>query len=173
MAIATSPERSRGRKKTSPTSTTTSSTTTTVVESTPRLVTDFGFPGCVYAAGPNGAVLMAQNANPAVTDPCGTDHTRPEALLGLHVSANGLAFGPNDSFWNGDLFIAEYGNNPGSSFGGHKVVRVPIDADGRAGAPVDVVVGVAPLDLAFGPPGTGLYVADFVTGLITLLRAPA
>lgn len=139
----------------------------------PRVATDFGFPGCVYAAGPGGTVLMGQNANPAVADVCGTDHTRPEALLGLHVSANGLAFGPSDPYWDGDLFIAEFGNTFGAAVAGHKVVRIPIDEAGRAGRPEDVMVGVAPLDLAFGPPGTGLYVADFATGLITLLRAPA
>ncbi len=41
--------------------------------------------------------------------------------------------------------------------------------NGRAQPPVDVVVGPAPLDLAFGP--DGLYVADFDSGAITLLRA--
>lgn len=49
---------------------------------------------------------------------------------------------------------------------------MPVDAAGVSGRPVDFFVGASPLDLAFGPPGTGLYVADFAAGQITLLRAP-
>lgn len=118
---------------------------------------DFGFPACVYKAGP------------APGPKCTAKHRRPEAALGLHVSANGLAFGPPAAPWNGDLFIAEYGNNPGESNAGHKLVRVPVTG-GRAGTPQDVLTLPSPLDVAFGPPGTGLYVADFGSGQILLLR---
>ena len=119
--------------------------------------TDFGFPACVYKAGP-------------VAGPrCSAKHRRPEVALGLHVSANGLAFGPPAAPWNGDLFVAEYGNNPGESNAGHKLVRVPMSG-GRAGQPRDVLTLPSPLDVAFGPPGTGLYVADFGSGQILLLR---
>lgn len=132
---------------------------------------DFGFPGCVYRAGAGGAAEVGQNPAVASTSPCSPAHRRPERLLGLHVSADGLAFGPGPegSFWSGDLFLAEFGSFSGVQ--GHKVVRVPIDAAGQASPPVDLLAGAAPLDLAFGPPGTGLYVADFATGQITLLRA--
>jgi hypothetical protein len=124
-------------------------------------VEDFGFPGCVYAAGGE----VAQNRNPDVSDQCDpTQIVPPEALLGLHVSADGLAFGPD-----GDLYIALFGNNPGEIPAGHKVIRVPIEPDGTAGEPHEVVVdGGSPLDVAFGP--AGLYVADFAANTITLVR---
>lgn len=124
---------------------------------------DFGFPACVHRAGP------VAGQNPRVGAKCSPKHRKPETTLGLHVSANGLAFGPATAPWSGSLFVAEYGNNPGETNAGHKVVRVPISG-GRAGAPVDVLSLPTPLDLAFGPPGTGLYVADFGSGQILLLR---
>lgn len=124
---------------------------------------DFGFPECLYAA--DGTILD----NPVTPGTCGP-HEPPEELLGLHVSANGIAFGPDDSTWGGDAFIALFGNFFGSSVVGHKVVRVPIDTTtGESGPPQDAIPGVLPLDLAFGP--AGLYVADFA-GVITLYRAP-
>jgi DNA-binding beta-propeller fold protein YncE len=87
----------------------------------------------------------------------------PEALLGLHVSSNGLAFAPD-----GSLYIALYGNNPGEVSAGHQVIRVPISADGVVSGPHEVVVdGGSPLDVAFGP--AGLYVADFSANTITLV----
>ena len=128
---------------------------------------DFGFPACVYRAGPDGSEVTQ---NPAVEDTqtCG-DHTPPVATLGLHVSANGIAFGPQEGFWDGDAFIAMYGNNPGETNAGHKVVRVPVDEEGNVGPLEDVFISSAPLDVTFGP--EGLYVADF-GGQIILLRAP-
>jgi glucose/arabinose dehydrogenase/plastocyanin len=130
-------------------------------------VPDFGWPGCVYKAGPNGPEF---GQNPAVTRThrCDAAHTPPEVLLGLHVSADGLAFGPPQAPWNGDLFIALFGSN-GTDAAGHKVVRVPIAADGKAGAPQDVLTVASPLDVTFGP--DGVYVADFLSGEIGLLRA--
>jgi hypothetical protein len=86
------------------------------------------------------------------------------------VSADGLAFGQVTPAWRGDLFIAEFGNFFGQP-AGRKIVRVPIDAAGNAGAPVDVFVGAGPLDLTFGP--AGIYVADFLASTITLVRPPA
>lgn len=53
---------------------------------------------------------------------------------------------------------------------GHKVVRVPISPFGVAGAPQDVVVGGAPLDVT--ATADGVYVADFGTGQITVIRTP-
>lgn len=123
---------------------------------------DFGFPNCLYDA--DGDIAD----NPATGD-CGR-HTPPEQLLGLHVSADGLAFGPDDGFWRGDLFIAEFGNLSGDEVVGHRVVRVPIDADGNSSPPEAFVLGVTPLDLTFG--AAGLYVADFGAGSITLYPTP-
>ncbi|HVE98825.1 MAG TPA: cupredoxin domain-containing protein [Mycobacteriales bacterium] len=129
-----------------------------------RPVVDFGFPACVYAATPEGP-KVAQN--PAIERPCSPRHERPVALLGLHVSADGIAFAPADGGWDGAAYIAEFGSFNGAT--GHAVVRVPVDSRGLAGEPETVWPGPAPLDLTFGPPGTGLYVADFATGHITLL----
>ena len=126
-------------------------------------VEDFGFPGCQYAAEDT---EPQQNTNPAVTDVCGADHVPPEALLGLHTSADGLAFGPSGEGrpWDGDIFVARFGNFFGTTPVGHDIVRVPIDGDGNvAGPPVTFLLGPAPLDLTFG--SEGMYVADF-TGLI-------
>ena len=133
------------------------------------VVEDYGFPACLYTADPS---LPRVKQNPAVegTHQCG-DHVAPEALVGLHVSADGLAFGPDDDYWRGDIFIALFGNFFGDEIVGHKIIRVPVDAAGNAGTPRDFFVGAAPLDLTFGP--DGLYVADFATGQITLLRGPA
>lgn len=133
------------------------------------IVEDFGFPGCLYTADPT-LPRVKQNPAVAATHPCG-EHVAPKALVGLHVSADGLAFGPDDAYWGGDVFIAEFGNFFGNKIVGHKVLRVPVNADGSTGTPVDFFVGVAPLDLTFG--AAGLYVADFATGQITLLRSPA
>jgi glucose/arabinose dehydrogenase len=135
--------------------------------------TDFGFPGCIYAAPPN-EPRVKQNPTEGV-EPCDPNHTPPEQLLGLHVSADGLEFGPDDAFWGGadgkgDLFIAEFGNFFGENVVGHQVVRVPIDAQGNSGPPQTFLPGAAPLDLTFGPPGTGMYLADFATGQIQLVK---
>ncbi|MEA3075197.1 MAG: hypothetical protein QOF60_105 [Actinomycetota bacterium] len=133
--------------------------------------TDFGFPGCVYRAGPNGEPEVGDNAAAYRWYPCDPNHKKPEQALGLHVSADGLAFGPGPegSFWGNDLFVAEFGSFNGTQ--GHKIVRVPVGPRGVTGRPVDFFVGGTPLDLAFGP--GGLYVADFGTGQITLLRPPS
>ena len=128
---------------------------------------DFGFPGCIYAAPPN-EPLFKQNPNTVGVFDCDPNHTPPEQLLGLHVSANGLEFGPDDSFWDGDLFIAEFGNFFGDRPVGHQVVRVPIEPDGSSGPPQTFLPGPAPLDLTFGP--DGMYVGDFATGQIQLVR---
>jgi len=121
---------------------------------------DFGFPACLYDA----ALRRAQN--PRVKQRCTNAVAKPDVSLGLHVSANGIAFGTGGA-WGNDAYIAEYGSNDPSE-AGHRVVRVPFTG-GRAGTPQDVIVGPSPLDVAFGP--DGLYVADFATGAITLLRA--
>jgi glucose/arabinose dehydrogenase/plastocyanin len=122
---------------------------------TSAVAPDFGFPECLYDAA--GTILD----NPVTPGTCG-DHTPPAALLGLHVSANGIAFGPD-----GHAYIALFGNFYGESVVGHKIVRVPIDASGAVtGPPEDVVASAAPLDVTFGP--AGLYVADFATGTILL-----
>jgi glucose/arabinose dehydrogenase/plastocyanin len=131
------------------------------------VVEDFGFPGCVYASNP---FRVVQNRNPRVTDVCDGTEVAPATLLGLHVSADGIAFGPG-GVWGRDAYIALFGSNPGEVTSGRRVVRVPVSATGVVtGAPRTIRSGGSPLDLAFGP--AGLYVGDFLTGTISLLRAP-
>jgi glucose/arabinose dehydrogenase/plastocyanin len=122
---------------------------------------DFGFPACIHAASPRGPVV---GQNPRVTAKCGS-HRLPEQTLGLHPSADGLAFGPNTPGWEGDLFVAMFGSSDPPARG-HEVVRVPVRS-GRAGTPESVYSSSMPLDLTFGE--FGMYVADFATGQITLL----
>ncbi|MGQ0431182.1 MAG: cupredoxin domain-containing protein [Microthrixaceae bacterium] len=121
---------------------------------------DFGFPACLY--GPRGVSDWIQNS--AVAAQCTGAQKLPEQLLGLHVSADGLAFDVDAAF----LYIAEFGNFFGNEVVGHKVVRVPVDADGASGPPQDVLVGGAPLDVT--TTADGIYVADFATGQIILLK---
>lgn len=125
---------------------------------------DYGFPACVYksdgASHPVGPVQ-----SPVYRKPC-KPNANPVLALGLHVSADGVAFGPGGA-WGSDLYVAEYGANGGGAEG-HQVVRIPI-VNGAPRAPQQVIAGVSPLDVAFGP--DGLYVADFASGVITLLKA--
>ncbi len=125
-------------------------------------VVDFGFPGCVYAEGfnPN----YKQNENPAVADVCDGTQALPEELMGLHTSADGLAFGPSDSYWDGDLFVAEFGNFFGNEVVGHRVVRVRISPSGASSPPEDFLPSAAPLDVTFS--GSDMYVADFGAGIL-------
>lgn len=129
---------------------------------------DFGFPGCVYGAGQ--ATPYTQNLNPAVTDVCDGTHKAPEQLMGLHVSADGLAFGPQGGFWDGDLIVTLFGNFSGSQVVGHELVRVPIGQDGSSQPPQDLLPGGLPLDVAFN--GEDLYVADFAAGVV-LVKPPS
>ena len=140
-------------------------TTVTVQDAPPD---DFGFPGCVYGSGQ--ATPYIQNQNPAVTDVCDGTHKAPEQLLGLHVSADGLAFGPPGGFWDGDLVVALFGNFSGSQVVGHELVRVPIGPDGSSQPPVDLLPGGLPLDVTFN--GDVLYVADFALGIV-MVTPPA
>ena len=128
---------------------------------------DFGFPACVYSS-TLPAPRWAQNPAVLPGQVCTGAQTLPATLLGLHVSADGLDFGPNNVFWKGDLFIAEYGNNPGETLAGHKIVRVPIGPGGIAGTPTTFLLAPTPLGLTFGP--DGMYVADFGSGSISLLK---
>lgn len=124
-------------------------------------VSDFGFPACLY--GPGGVTDVKQNDNVLPGSVCGA-HKPPEQLLGLHVSADGLAFDATSEF----IYIAEFGNFFGNEVVGHRVVRVPVDASGGTGPPQDVLLGAAPLDVTTTV--DGVYVADFATGQILLIK---
>jgi glucose/arabinose dehydrogenase/plastocyanin len=126
---------------------------------------DYGFPACVYKTNGRGNPVGPQQSPTYKAKAC-QPTAKPVLTLGLHVSANGVAFGPG-GVWGDDLYIAEYGSNSPSA-AGHRVVRVPI-VNGVPQAAEDVVFGAAPLDVTFGP--AGLYVADFASGAITLVKA--
>jgi plastocyanin len=132
-----------------------------------RVPEHFGFPECVYAAGFDPP--YRQNANPLVTTVCDGSQKLPEQLMGLHTSANGLAFGPQDGGWDGDLFVALFGNFFGDEIVGHRIVRVPIDEVGASSPPEDFLLLPAPLDLTFV--GSTMYVADFAAGVV-MVPAP-
>jgi glucose/arabinose dehydrogenase len=122
---------------------------------------DFGFPECLY--GPGGVTDWVDNTH--VDETCTGAQKLPEAILGLHVSADGLAFDVGGNY----LYIALFGNFFGDEVVGHRVVRVPIDDAGNVtGEPRDVIVGGAPLDV--WATLDGIYVADFATGQITLVK---
>ena len=121
---------------------------------------DFGFPACIY-----GAAVTDYESNNEIGATCPGTQKLPEQVLGLHVSADGLTFDAAAHF----IYIAEFGNFFGNSVVGHKVVRVPIDlVTGASGPPQDVIVGGLPLDVTATT--DGVYVADFGTGQITLVK---
>ncbi|MBW3661667.1 MAG: cupredoxin domain-containing protein [Actinobacteria bacterium] len=120
--------------------------------------THFGFPECVYA-NLDGEWDVTQNE--AVATTCG-EHTPPEQLLGLHVAATGLAFGPD-----GDLVLGRFGNFFGTTPRGRDIVRLDIGPDASAGEPETIAVLPAPLDVTYD--GDNLYAADFALGQILLI----
>ncbi len=147
-------------------------------------VEHFGFPWCLYERTGTGAVSeftqdptegscspLTSDAGTGITG--GVTKALPEALFGLHVSANGLAFNPGTDFPaadDDDLFVAEWGNLFGDETTGHKVVRVSFDATGAVDDVTDFMTGVAPLDLTFAPDGA-LWVAD-TAGAIYRVSSP-
>ncbi len=141
------------------------------------VVEHFGFPWCVYSRDNGGLAGFDQDAAEGSCNPLPAKafsalagpgvQAHPAALFGGHVSANGLAFNPGTNFpaeYAGDLFVTYFGNNPGETFVGHKIVRVRFGAAGEVAAIEDFMSSILPLDLTFGPDGA-LWVAD-LSGLI-------
>jgi glucose/arabinose dehydrogenase len=80
--------------------------------------------------------------------PC-SEFTAPAAKLGAHVAALGMRFYGGMQFpaaYRGNIFIAEHGSWNRSRKIGYQVVRVPVDAQGRAGAPEPFVQGWLQVD---------------------------
>ena len=140
-------------------------------------VEHFGFPWCLYDRGKGGLAGVRQDAEEGTCDPLpaqasdGLDdpvvRARPVALFGTHVSSDGLAFNPGGNFpeeFDGDLFVAEFGSNPGGPLVGHKIVRVRFGNSGQVIGVEDFMASLLPLDLTFAPDGA-LWFAD-LSGLI-------
>jgi glucose/arabinose dehydrogenase len=104
--------------------------------------------------------------------PPSDSHTiAPIATFTQHAAAEGIAMYTGPQFpaeYQGDLFIALFGQLFTNTIVGHKVVRVKLMRDGntyRANVS-DFVTGLdRPLDVAVGPDGA-LYINEFVTGVI-------
>jgi glucose/arabinose dehydrogenase len=139
-------------------------------------VDDFGFPSCLYNRERQGNLEPYDNPNPGTIDLFGhcpvNTVPRPAASFGLHTSSDGLAFQRTNSWgaaYRNDLFVAEFGSNPGLTIAGHDVVRVELNAAGTAVVRQSrFMVGITPLDVTFDRAGN-LYVADF-TGVILKVR---
>lgn len=143
-----------------------------VFETADDAIEHFLFPWCLHDRTKGGVAGFPQDAT--VWSDCAS--LPPEALtgledrsvtvaqsatlIGMHVSADGLAFDPA----SGDLFIAEWGNLYGQTTVGHKVVRVAFDPERTVTSVTDFSTGGTPLDLTFAPDGS-LWVADFGLGL--------
>src|SRR6185436_19364627 len=103
-------------------------------------VDDMGFPSCLYNIGEKNGYPLAPMPSPVpgvaeMFGACGEKQhlNRPLLTFGKHVAVAGLAFAPK-SFsprYEGDLFAAEFGNNPDVPYAaGHQIVRIKIGPDG-------------------------------------------
>jgi glucose/arabinose dehydrogenase len=118
---------------------------------------------------------MSSDYDCAATEP-------PHIALPAHVAPLGLAFVPEEGWpeeWWYDLLVAEHGSWNSSVKVGYKIVRIPLDAQGKPeGAPVDFLTGFLdggtirgrPVDLMIEPGGT-LYVSDDQAGVIYRVKA--
>ena len=109
----------------------------------------------------------------------------PAAKLGAHVAAIGMRFYTGTQFpaaYRGNAFIAEHGSWNRSAKSGYQVVRVAVDAQGRAAAPEVFVEGFLqvradgresvwgrPADVLPLPDGS-LLVSDDLAGAIYRIR---
>jgi len=138
------------------------------------IIDDFGFPECLYNESKQGNLEPFQNPHPQMETVCPIDTVpRPVASLGLHVSADGLAFQTTDAWgadFKNDLFIAEWGNLFGTEIVGHEVVRVELDETGNTVVrQSEFVSGIVPLDVTFDDAGA-LYVADFAGSIYRVAK---
>ena len=135
----------------------------------------FGYPFCHQGDSPD-PEFGAQH-------PC-SDFTPPAAKLGAHVAALGMRFYGGTQFpasYRGNIFIAEHGSWNRSAKSGYQVVRVAVDAQGRAGAPEPFLQGFLqndggretvwgrPADVLPLPDGS-LLVSDDYAGAIYRVR---
>jgi glucose/arabinose dehydrogenase len=104
---------------------------------------------------------------------------RPAAIMGVHSSSNGIEFSRSASFgYEGEAFVAQFGDMAPEvgkvlSPVGYKIVKINIDTGviddfavnkGKKNGPASWLKkgGLErPMDVAFDPAGTAMYVADF------------
>jgi len=109
-----------------------------------------------------------------------SEFVAPAAMLGAHVAAIGMRFYTGTQFpeaFRGNVFIAEHGSWNRSSKVGYQVVRVTVDAQGRAGKPETFVDGWLQGESAWGRPADvlvlpdgSLLVSDDLAGAIYRIR---
>jgi len=100
-----------------------------------RIGQHFGFPFCHQGDTPD-PEFGKQRA-------C-SEFSPPAVKLGAHVAAIGMRFYSGTQFpaaYRGNAFIAEHGSWNRSAKSGYQVVRVSVDAEGRAAAPEPFVQG--------------------------------
>ena len=114
----------------------------------------FGFPFCHQGDSPDPQFGARR--------PC-SEFTAPAAKLGAHVAALGMRFYRGTQFppsYHGNVFIAEHGSWNRSSKVGYQVVRVAVDAQGRAGTPEPFLTGFLQGESAWGRPADVLPLPD-------------
>ena len=100
-----------------------------------RIGQHFGFPFCHQGDTPDPEFGKQR--------PC-SEFSPPAVKLGAHVAAIGMRFYNGTQFpaaYRGNAFIAEHGSWNRSAKSGYQVVRVSVDAQGRAAAPEPFVQG--------------------------------
>jgi glucose/arabinose dehydrogenase len=114
----------------------------------------FGFPYCHQGDLPD----------PGAGDGHGcANFVPPVAKLGAHVAALGMRFYAGTQFpeaYRGGVFIAAHGSWNRSQKSGYAVIRVPVDAQGRAGRPEPFVEGWLQGQSAWGRPADVLPLPD-------------
>jgi glucose/arabinose dehydrogenase len=141
-----------------------------------RIGEHFGYPFCHQGDSPD-PEFGAQR-------PC-SEFTAPAAKLGAHVAALGMRFYGGAMFpaeYRGNIFIAQHGSWNRSRKSGYQVVRVAVDAQGRAAMPEPFLQGFLqveasgrenvwgrPADVLPLPDGS-LLVSDDLAGAIYRVR---
>ena len=139
----------------------------------------FGFPFCHQGDSPD-PEFGKQRA-------C-SEFTAPAVKLDAHVAAIGMRFYAGTQFppaYRGNAFIAEHGSWNRTRKSGYQVVRVAVDAEGRAGPPEPFVQGWLqvdasgretvwgrPADVLPLPDGTLLISDDFAGAIYRVRYAP-
>jgi glucose/arabinose dehydrogenase len=159
--------------------------TLSVLDVTDGVIEHYGFPWCLYDRDRNGLRGFTQDPDEGRCDPLPpaafeglagpVEASRPAALFGRHVSADGLAFNPGLNFpaaMTGDLFVCLFGNFFGDETVGHKIVRVSFTRRGQKVTAIqDFMTGGLPLDLTFAPDGA-MWIADFSGQILRVSKAP-